>query len=235
MASLELYFEEEENMEDKLHPKSQEKQETAEERAVELSQSLEESKDKEFIKARLPELFKILEEELGLNILKGPEEISAIYKAFQTKQCLVRVERFTKILETIELNREFIVGESAGDSHYANAVIPEPEGIKIAWAEGQASGPIKVAFGLGLGKSIIGMKGDSTNFKVSSVDFSEDDQRDIEKRSYLCRHVEGEVKKDDILGVVMRIPRNVVADQIMTEKEVENKESPFVFRGFLLG
>lgn len=234
MGELELHFEQESETGAESTIETNKSAERLAERAVELSQSLEESKDKEFIKTKLPELFSILEGGLGLKILRGPEEISSIYKTFQEEKCLVRVERFTKILETIELNKEFVVGESANDSHYANAVIPEPEGIAIAWGEGQASGLVKTAFGLGLGKSMLGFKGNSENLKVTDVDFSKDDQRDIAKRAYLCRHVEGEVKKEDIVGVIMRMPRNVVPNDIMTEKELDNKASPFVFRGFLL-
>lgn len=205
--------------------------ETAKEKAVRLSQALEESKDKEFIKDTLPELFSILENELSINLLKGGEQVSKIYKTLEDEQCLVRVENFTRIMEALELNKPYSVGESANDSHYANAVIPDPEGIKLAFSEGQASGPLKLA--IGLGKSLVGFKTESGNLEVTEVDFSDDDMRDISRRKYLCRHVEGQITKEDIRGVVMRIPRQLMKDVLLTEQELEGT-GQFVFRGFLI-
>ena len=204
--------------------------ETSEEKVVRLSRALEESREPEFIKQKLPELFDVLENGLGLSLLKG-REVNTIYKLFLENGCLVRVENFTRILEAIELNHGFRVGESADDSHYANAVIPDPEGVKLAFAEGQMSGPLRVA--MGLGKSLVGFRVDSGHITVSAVDFSEDDPRDIAKRGYLCRHVEGEIMKDDIRGVVMRIPRAVVSESLLTNEELEGK-GQFVFRGFVV-
>ena len=204
--------------------------ETSEEKVVRLSRALEESREPEVIKQKLPELFDVLENGLGLSLLKG-REVNTIYKLFLENGCLVRVENFTRILEAIELNHGFRVGESADDSHYANAVIPDPEGVKLAFAEGQMSGPLRVA--MGLGKSLVGFRVDSGHITVSAVDFSEDDPRDIAKRGYLCRHVEGEIMKDDIRGVVMRIPRAVVSESLLTNEELEGK-GQFVFRGFVV-
>jgi hypothetical protein len=206
-----------------------EQEETAPEKVVRLSRALEESKDPEFIKQRLPELFAILENELRISLLKG-REVDAAYKLFQEDGCLVRVENFTRIMEAIGLDHGFQVGESADDSHYANAVIPEPEGIRLAFAEGQASGPLRLA--IGIGKSLVGFRTNSDHITVSPVDFSEDDQRDTAKRAYLCRHVEGEIVKEDIRGVVMRIPRVVIDDSLLTDEEL-GSEGQFVFRGFV--
>jgi hypothetical protein len=206
-----------------------EQKESPEERAVRLTRELEESKDPEFVRHALPELFALLEKELRISLLKG-EEIQAIYKQFQTEECLIRVENFTRIMEALELNHGFKVGESVDDTHYANAVIPDPEGIRLAFSEGQASGPLRLA--IGLGKSLVGFRADSEHIKVSKVDFSEDDARDVGKRAYLCRHIEGQIEKDDIRGVVMRIPRNIMHESLLTGDEVEG-ESQFLFRGFL--
>ncbi len=210
-------------------PQKREREQTPEERVVTLSKQLEESKSQEFIKEKLPELFKLLENELGINILKGAE-VNEVYRLFQEKKCLVRVENFTRILEALELNRGFRVGESADDSHYANAVIPEPDGIRLAFAEGQTSGPFRLA--MGLGKSLVGFNTTSNHLQTFAVDFDEEDPRDIAARRRLCRHVEGEVRKGDIQGVVMRIPRNVVEQGLLSEKE-RLEEGQFVFRGFL--
>ncbi len=205
------------------HEESGRTQEAAEKKAVELSQALEKSEDNEFIKNKLSELFELLEKDLGIHLLRGNEEISRIYKIFQLEQCLFRVERLTKILETLELNKSFIVGKSENDSHYPNAVISEPEGFRLAFSEGQVSGSLKVAIGLDK----------SSQIKIFDADFSPDDLRDIKERTYLCRHIEGEITKDDIRGVIMRISRNAVDDTLLTEKELENK-SLFIFRGFIL-
>ena len=206
-----------------------EQKETPEEKVVRLSRELEESKDIEFVKNTLPRLFETLEQELGITLLKG-SEIDAIYNLFQAEKCLVRVENFTRIMDALELNHGFKVGESADDSHYANAVIPDPEGIRLAFAEGQASGPLRLA--IGLGKSLVGFRGNSDHLKVSDVEFSEDDARDVASRAYLCRHIEGEILKQDIRGVVLRIPRTIVAESLLTDEELET-EGQFVFRGFL--
>ncbi len=216
-------------MSEAIPPQKFEQKETPEEHVVRLSRELEEAKDPEIIKRALPELFELLQTELQISLLKG-QEIRTIYNLFQEEECLVRVENFTRIMEALELNQGFRIGESSDDSHYANAVIPNAEGIRLAFAEGQASGPLRLA--IGLGKSLVGFRSDSANVKVSDVDFSEDDARDVAKRAYLCRHVEGEIVKDDIRGVVMRIPRNVMDESLLTDDELEN-ESQFVFRGFL--
>lgn len=206
-----------------------ERGETVEEKVVRLSRTLEESKDPEFIKQMLPELFAVLENDLHLLLLKGPE-IDKVYSLFRTEECLIRVENFTRIMEAVGLDHGFKVGESADDSHYANAVIADPEGIRLAFAEGQASGPLRVA--MGFGKSLVGFRTNSEHIKVSRVDFSEDDQRDVAKRDYLCRHVEGEIEKSDIRGVVMRIPRTVMPDSLLTDDELDG-EGPFIFRAFI--
>jgi hypothetical protein len=207
-----------------------EQEETFQEKVVRLSRALEESKDPEFIKGMLPELFALLENELHLPLLKGAE-VDTVYSLFRTEECLIRVENFTRIMEAIGLGQSFKVGESADESHYANAVIPNPEGVRLAFAEGQASGPLRLA--IGIGKSLVGFRADSDHIKVSNVDFSEDDARDIAKRGYLCRHVEGEILKEDIRGVVMRIPRVVMNDLLLTDDELEG-EGQFVFRGFVV-
>lgn len=206
-----------------------EQMETHEEKAVRLSRALEESRDPEFIKQNLPELFDILENELGLSLLKG-KEVNAIYRRFIEGGCLVRVEKFTRIMEALELNHGFKVGERMGDSHYANAVIPDPEGIRLAFAEGQMSGSLRVA--MGLGKSLVGFQTAADHITVSAVDFAEEDPRDTGKRGHLCRHVEGEIMGEDIRGVVMRIPRAVVSESLLTDEESEGN-GQFVFRGFL--
>ncbi len=206
-----------------------EKRESPQERVVRLSRELEQSQDPQFIQRALPELFDVLKKELGISLLSG-EEIQKVYNLFQEEGCLVRVENFTRIMSALELSQGFKVGESADDSHYANAVIPDPEGIRLAFAEGQASGPLRLA--MGLGKSLVGFRGHSDHLTVSNVDFSEDDQRDVAKRDYLCRHIEGEILKEDIRGVVMRIPRNVVGESLLTDEELEN-EGQFIFRGFI--
>ena len=199
--------------------------------AVLLSQTLEGSKDIEFIKKKLPELFMLLQTGLGITLLKDDDEINNLYRELQKKGCLIRVEKFTKILETLGLDKDLIVGDKMNDSHYANAVIPESDAIGLAFGEARVSGPLKVA--MGLGKSLVGFSPDSPDLKVYKIEISKDDIRDTVERRRLCRHVEGKITKNDIRGVVMRIPRRVFPENLFTEEEIKHP-GPFIFRGLII-
>lgn len=155
------------------------------------------------------------------------EAVDSIYEGMKADDCLVRIEQLSRILEAIELNTVYEIGHN--ENHYANAVIPEERGIRLALAEGQAQGPIRTM--VSFGKTLIGFKTD--NLKVSEVDFVSDTEgiRDENERKYLCRHVEGTVTREDIKYMLMRIPRHLLNDDRLTQEELEDSDMPFIFRG----
>jgi hypothetical protein len=149
--------------------------------AIELAHELEDSEDIEYIKKNLGTLLDLIEKETGTEF---QEEVDTIYEDMKAENCLVRVEQLSRILETVELNKDLPIGHNA-ETHYANAVIPEEAGIKLALAEGQAPGPIRAI--MSFGKSLIGFKTD--NLEVSEVDFIPDAAgiRDEQERKFVCR------------------------------------------------
>jgi methionyl-tRNA formyltransferase len=192
--------------------------------AIQLAQELENSEDIEYVKENLGKLLDLIEEETGTEF---QEEVDDIYEQMKQENCLVRVEQLSRILETIELDKELPIGHNA-ETHYANAVIPEDAGIKLALAEGQAPGPIRAI--MSFGKSLIGFK--TEDLSVTEVDFVPDAAgvRDEQERKYICRHVEGTLHKKDIKFLVIRIPKHLLDLNHLTEEEKAEKEFPFVFR-----
>lgn len=192
--------------------------------AIELAKKLESTYEPEFLKKHLGELLDLIEIETGVHFL---ETVDSIYEGMKEDDCLVRVEQLSRILETIKLDISYEIGH--GENHYANAVIPEEKGIRLALAEGQAQGPIRTM--VSFGKTLIGFKTD--NLEVSEVDFVSDTEgiRDERERKYICRHVEGTITKEDIKYMLMRIPRHLLNDDRLTREELEDSDMPFIFRG----
>lgn len=188
--------------------------------ALELEQ-ITDDEDVELLKAKLKEFLKSMEDDLHVHYTDNANDL---YQRMREENCLVRVEKLSRVLETLKLDKKLHIADEE-EYHYANATIPVPEGIKIAFAEGQAPGLVRIA--LGFGKTIIGFKTD--NIKVQEIDFT--DRPDAEERKYLCRHVSGDVDKEDIVSVVMRIPRHLMDDSLLNEKELASK-IPFIVRGF---
>lgn len=195
--------------------------------AAMVAKQIEESDDPEFIKAQISELFFDIERELGVTI---ESDVSDLYKEMKKENCLARIDSLSRVLKTLEFDEPMPIGsEEETDDHYANAVIPENEGIQLAFAEGQAPGPVRML--VGFGKTLIGFKTD--HLEVKEINFNEDDPRDVAQRAYLCRHVSGELKKDDIKYVVMRIPKHMMPDNMVTDLEKDNIDKiKFLFRGF---
>ncbi len=194
-------------------------------KSIELAKLLESTYDPEFLKKHLGELLDLIEIETGTQFLK---EVDPLYDGMKADDCLVRVEQLSRVLETIELGSSYEIGHK-GENHYANAVIPEEQGIRLALAEGQAQGPIRTM--VSFGKTLIGFKTD--NLEVTEVDFVADTagMRNEHERRYICRHVEGTVTKEDIKYMVMRIPRHLLNDDRLTREELEDSEISFIFRG----
>jgi hypothetical protein len=133
------------------------------------------------------------------------------------------------VLEAVELGKPLHISDET-DSHYANAVVPVSEGIKIAFGEGEAPGPVRVM--VGFGKTLIGFKTD--HLSVSEIDFSESEIRDARERKYLCRHVSGDLKREDIRYLILRIPYAIMDPVRLTDEE-RKRTRPFVFRGVRFG
>jgi hypothetical protein len=190
-------------------------------KAYKIALEMEESDDPEFVRKNIPELLRLIEADVHHPLVN---DVSGLYLGMAQNKCLARIERLSRVLKTIEEDEPMRIGEA--EEHYANAVIPEPEGIKIAYAEGQAPGPVRsmIAFG----KTLIGFK--TENMQVDSIEYSSDDLRDGQKRNILCRHVSGDLRKEDIKYLIIRIPKNLVDLEVLTKEEVET-ESTFIFRG----
>jgi hypothetical protein len=192
-------------------------------KSLELARILENTENVEEIKEKLGLLLKMIEQDLHVEFVSN---VALIYNGMQSEDCLVRTEQLSRVLESIEFGVPLHISDDT-DSHYANAVLPVPEGIKIAFSEGRAPGPIRAA--IGFGKTIIGFKTD--HISVSEIDFQESEIRDYKERKHLCRHVSGDLKKEDIRYLVMRIPSHFLEEKYLTSEE-KNKKSKFIFRGF---
>ncbi|OHA18166.1 MAG: hypothetical protein A2664_01710 [Candidatus Taylorbacteria bacterium RIFCSPHIGHO2_01_FULL_46_22b] len=186
--------------------------------SLELVRELEVVENQDDVKLRLGEMLDRISSDVG-----------ALYEGMRVEQCLARVEQLSRVLETIELGKPLHISDET-DSHYANAVIPAPEGIKIALSEGEAPGSVRAV--VGFGKTLIGFKTD--HLSVSEIDFAESEIRDANERKYLCRHVSGDLLKDDIHYLILRIPYELMPAERLTVEE-KKKSRPFVFRGMRLG
>lgn len=194
-------------------------------RSLELAKILEQADDENLIREGLSELFATLEADLHTTLHNDP---GSVYKNMERAGCLARVESLSRILETIETGKTLSISDET-ESHYANAVIPTPQGIQIAFAEANALGPVRTM--VGFGKTIVGFK--TENIQVDEIDFNPYDVRGAEERKYLCRHVVGDLRQKDIKSVVMRIPRYLIDESLLTIDETES-DSTFIFRTFEL-
>lgn len=190
--------------------------------SLELVHELEDTEDENIIKDKIGVMLDSISHDLKIDFVP---EVNNFYKRMSEEGCLVRVERLSRVLETVEMNEPLSISDE-DESHYANAVIPTPEGIKIAFSEGQAPGPVRVV--VGFGKTIIGFRTESLS--VNEIEFSETDFRDAQERKYLCRHVKGELKRDDIRYIIIRIPFLLMPEDHLSPAEAKKKPT-FVFRG----
>lgn len=178
----------------------------------------------ELEEARL-EVAKILEhldQDLHLDITP---DVSSIYNEMMRENLLARVENIESVVECIDEDKPIVVGH--GDKHYANSVMASLDGMHIALAEADAPGPVRMLIGLDA-KALIGFKSD--HLEVSEIDDNEFDLRDTSMRKAFCRHVSGEIRKEDIRYVVLRIPRKLFPKERLLEEEA-SATTPFIFRG----
>lgn len=194
-------------------------------RSLELARILEQTDDEDLIREGMNELFETLETDLHTTLHNDP---GLVYRNMEKEGCLARVESLSRVLETIETGKNLSISDET-ESHYANAVIPTPQGIKIAFSEASAIGPVRTM--VGFGKTLVGFK--TENIQVDEIDFNPEDLRGANERKYLCRHVVGDLRPEDIRSVVMRIPRHLISENLLTVDERE-EASTFIFRTFEL-
>ena len=168
------------------------------------------------------ELLSHLDTDLHLELSAN---IGSIYAEMLRENLLARVERVASVIECMATNTPITVGSA--DSHYANSVTADPEGLRIAMAEADAVGPVRLLVGLDL-KALVGFSTD--HLTVSEIDDNEHDLRDTNLRKGVCRHVSGEIHRDDIRYVVMRIPRSCFPEDALVPEE-KNISGNFIFRG----
>jgi hypothetical protein len=173
-------------------------------------------------KGLVKELLVYLDSNLNLN-LSG--DVTSLYNEMYRENLLARVEKLPNIVECIVNGKPIVVG--AGNNRKANCVTANAEGLRIAMAEGAGMGPVRLLMGLDV-KSLIGFTND--HIDVSEIDDPETDARDVASRKAYCRHITGEIHRDDIKYMTMRIPRNFFPEEDLSPEERDSL-AKFIFRG----
>lgn len=176
------------------------------------------AKLKEFV----GELLDHIHDGLELNL---SSEVTSIYDEMSKRDLLARVESVKSVIECLSTNKPIQVGDR--DHHYANCVTTDKEGLRIAMAEAEAIGPVRLLVGLDL-KALIGFSND--HIEVSDIDDNEFDLRDTSMRKVHCRHIVGEIHPEDIKYVVLRIPKHLMPESKLQEDE-KVSQGKFIFRG----
>lgn len=189
---------------------------------ISLSRELAPEEIVEQSKALVHELLSHIEDDFHLVL---SDDINTLYAEMNSQNLLARVESVKRVVECLAHDMPITVGE--GGEHYANSVTADAEGLRIAMAEAEAIGPVRLLMGLDL-KALVGFTND--HVKVSEIAENEFDLRDTALRHAYCRHLEGSIQKEDIRYMVMRIPRSVFPREMMSD--IERKQpSAFIFRG----
>lgn len=157
--------------------------------------------------------------------LELTSDVTSLYNEMINENLLARVENIESVVECIDQDKPIKVGSE--DKHYANSVAASLDGLRIALAEADAPGPVRMLIGIEA-KAMIGFTSD--HLKVSEIDDNEFDLRDTNMRKAFCRHVSGEIRHEDIKYVVLRIPRKLFPKDKLLPTEVDNI-GPFIFRG----
>jgi hypothetical protein len=191
-----------------------------------LAKKLEESETIEETREILKRVFFFLESILKMELT---DDVTKIYSRMRKEGLMLRCESISRIFESIINRKPIHIGDK--DDHYANAVIPELEGIKIAFAEARAPGPVKLIMAFDV-RSLIGFSPENIKvetLEVSRVETDEMNPRDVNLRKNFCRHVSGDLLPQQIKYLILRIPRSVFPEEYLRENESE--EIRFVFRG----
>jgi hypothetical protein len=191
-----------------------------------LAGQLENSETPEEAKEILKRVFFFLESIIKME-LTG--DVAKIYDSMKKEGLMLRCESMSKIFESIIDHRPIHVGDRK--DHYANAVIPELEGVKIAFAEARAPGPIKLLIAFDI-RSLIGFEPGNLQvepIEVGKAKAGDTDIRDTAFRENFCRHVSGDLLPQQIKYLILRMPKSVFPEEYLGENETE--ETRFVFRG----
>jgi hypothetical protein len=186
-----------------------------------ILEKLETANTIEEMQKALAELMHYLAEELEIEL---QPDVSKLYEEMQNERLLARLENLRRIVEAIEKKTPFKIGDE--NDHYANAVLPENEGLKIAFAEGNAPGPVRLLIGFDT-RSLISFN--PQGLEVHEIDIKESDPRDPVKRLLLCRHVVGTLYPHQIKHLILRIPRSIFPENMLAEEDSRYKN--FIFRG----
>jgi len=174
------------------------------------------------LKQLVSELLEHLSHDLQLDL---SPDVAHLYEEMSKKDLLARVERIKNILECLSEAKPIVVGDN--DHHYANSVTTNKEGIRIAMSEARVRGPVRFLVGLDL-KALVGFTKD--HIHVEEVEDFNFDLRDTNLRIANCRHIVGEIHTEDIKYLIMRIPRKLFPENMLTPEELHTN-SQFVFRG----
>ncbi len=194
--------------------------ETAE-RLCNITKELETAKNIDIFKELVPDFLDAIE---VMSQSKLSEKIEDVYREMERDGLLLRVENISRIAESLKTHTAFKIGDD--NDHYANSVIADNEGVKIAMAEASSPGPIRLLIGFDV-RTAITFNPESMH--VYEIDDDEMDLRDTSLRRRVCRHVSGEIKPEDIKHIIMRIPRVLFPKERMTKKE-NDTISMYIFR-----
>lgn len=197
----------------------------SEDTLISMAKELETVRDRETFKQLVGPFLNELERSLQVKL---DSDVIAAYRQMEEHHMLLRVENASRILETLTKHTPLPVGNE--DDHYANSVVPNQEGIKIAFSEGRAPGPVRLLFGFDL-RTAISYSPESLH--VYPIDDIEGDLRDASMRKQVCRHVAGEIQPEYIRHMVLRVPRAFFPEEKMSADERSNS-GMYIFRSLTL-
>ncbi len=207
--------------------KSKESLEKDIESLIHISQELEKDREKDI--SKFAELISEFLEKLEVvSHAEISPDVDVAYKKMQEKNLLLRVENISRIINSITKKESYEIGNE--EDHYANSVVPNTEGVKIAFAEGRAPGPVRLLMGFDV-RSAIAI--DPNQINVHPIDKIDDDLRDTKLRSMYCRHLQGVIRPEYIKYIVLRVPRKIFPESKLTKTELLNN-SMYIFRSIEL-
>jgi hypothetical protein len=196
-----------------------------ENKLISMAKELETVKGREAFSKLVGPFLQELESSLNVTL---NDDVLAAYREMEDNHMLLRVENTSRILRTLTHHVPLSVGNE--NDHYANSVVPNHEGIKIAFSEGKAPGPVRLLFGFDLRTAI---SYESESLHVYPIDDIEGDLRDASLRKQVCRHVSGEIQPEHIRHMVLRVPRSFFPQDKMTDEE-KKTEGMYIFRSINL-
>lgn len=141
------------------------------------------------------------------------EDITALYKNLDDEKLIVRREDPTRLLESI-LNETPLHVAFPEDTRYSNAVIWEPRyaerGLANAYLEGYGSKNGIV--------TIVGMKPDS-NIDIQKMPDASQEFAGLDRAHVYS--ISGDIKTENIVFVIVRIPIDAFPPDLMTEEEAD--------------